>query len=211
MLVAQAAQAVERYTGAPVDRQQIADVTDALSASEQNIALIGMPGSGKTRVGQRLAALLGREHIDADVFFQQRYGIGCADFIEREGEASFREAETACLRQLGSRSNLIISCGGGVVTRPENYKLLHQNSRIVMLDRPLAELSSKGRPISASRRRRAPGSAAHGNLSCMGRHGCGFPVVCRADSARRALASSHNASPQVTKGGFHEGVGHQRA
>ena len=149
MLVAQAAQAVERYTGAPVDRQQIADVTDALSATEQNIALIGMPGSGKTRVGQRLAALLGREHIDADVFFQQRYGIGCADFIEREGEASFREAETACLRQLGSRSNLIISCGGGAVTRPENYKLLHQNSRIVMLDRPLAELSSKGRPISA--------------------------------------------------------------
>ncbi len=149
MLVAQAAQAVERYTGAPVDPAQIRRVTDALAATEQNIALIGMPGSGKTRVGEQLARMLGREHVDADRALEERCGCGCAAFIEREGEDAFRVQETACLRELGARSGLVISCGGGVVTRPENYDLLHQNSMIVMLDRPLDELSSAGRPISA--------------------------------------------------------------
>ena len=47
MLVAQAAQAVERYTGEHIDMARIMDVTARLSASEQNVALIGMPGCGK--------------------------------------------------------------------------------------------------------------------------------------------------------------------
>ncbi|MFR7797236.1 MAG: hypothetical protein ACLU37_03030, partial [Collinsella sp.] len=64
MLVAQAAQAVERYTGQVTPRERILDVTERLSHREQNIALIGMPGSGKTRVGEQIALLTGREHID---------------------------------------------------------------------------------------------------------------------------------------------------
>ena len=60
MLVAQAAEAVRAYTGDEVARERILEVTSALSQAEQNIALIGMPGSGKTRVGQALARLLDR-------------------------------------------------------------------------------------------------------------------------------------------------------
>ena len=56
--------------------------------------------------------------------------------------------ETEVLSTYASRSGLVLSTGGGVVTRPENYRLMHQNGTIVMLDRPLNELSSKGRPIS---------------------------------------------------------------
>lgn len=149
MLVAQAAQAVERYTGQAVDAGRIASVTAALSATEQNIALIGMPGSGKTRVGAALARLLGREHVDADHVLAAQLGESCASFIEREGEDAFRIRETACLAELSRRSGIVLSCGGGVVTREGNYPLLHQNSLIVMLDRPLGELSSKGRPLSA--------------------------------------------------------------
>ncbi|MDO5709332.1 MAG: shikimate kinase [Coriobacteriales bacterium] len=44
-----------------------------------------------------------------------------------------------------------MACGGGVVTRPENYAPLHQNGTIVMIDRNLSELSSKNRPISQTR------------------------------------------------------------
>ena len=149
MLVAQAAAAVERYIGMPVDMDRVRSLTAALSASEQNIALIGMPGSGKTRVGQQLAQILGREHVDADDAFERMTGMGAAAFITERGEDAFRREETACLTELGRRSGLVISCGGGVVTRAENYGLLHQNGIIVMLNRPLAELSSKGRPISA--------------------------------------------------------------
>lgn len=149
MLVSQAAQAVERYTGALPDMDRIVDVTGRLSATEQNIALIGMPGSGKTRVGENLAKLLNRDHIDIDQAFEEKIGSSCASFIETHGENAFREQETAVLGEVASRSGLVISCGGGVVTRPENFPLLHQNSRIVMLNRPLGELSKKGRPITA--------------------------------------------------------------
>lgn len=149
MLVAQAAQAVERYTGQDISLGRIKEVTAELSLSEQNIALIGMPGSGKTRVGENLAALTGREHIDIDRAFEETVGISCADYIVQNGEDSFRDLETKTLADIASRSGLIISCGGGVVTRYQNYDLLHQNSRIIMLNRKIEELSRKGRPITA--------------------------------------------------------------
>ena len=149
MLVAQAAQAVERYTGQVTPRERILDVTERLSRREQNIALIGMPGSGKTRVGEQIALLTGREHIDLDRALEERLGMPCADFIVERGEAAFREQETAALAGISKRSGLVLSTGGGVVTRDENYPLLHQNSQIVMLNRKLDELAHKGRPITA--------------------------------------------------------------
>ncbi|MBM6906962.1 shikimate kinase [Collinsella intestinalis] len=148
MLVAQAAAAVERYTGEVVSLERIRAVTAALDAAEENIALIGMPGAGKTRVGAELARLLGRPHVDIDAELERALGTSCADYITAHGEDAFRIEETAVLGRVGARSALVISCGGGVVVRPENYGLLHQNARIVMLDRPLDELSSKGRPVS---------------------------------------------------------------
>ena len=149
MLVAQAAQAVERYTGQVTPRKRILDVTERLSRREQNIALIGMPGSGKTRVGEQIALLTGREHIDLDRALEKRLDMPCADFIVERGEAAFREQETAALSDISKRSGLVLSTGGGVVTRDENYPLLHQNSQIVMLNRKLDELAHKGRPITA--------------------------------------------------------------
>ncbi len=148
MLVAQAAQAVERYTGRSVGRERIAEVTSSLARSERNIALIGMPGSGKTRVGQQIAAHLDRPHVDSDWELEQHLGCSCSDYIVDAGEEAFRRAESDCLAQIAARSGQVISCGGGVVTQPENYDLLRQNSVIVMLDRPIAELSKKGRPLS---------------------------------------------------------------
>ena len=151
MLVAQAAQAVERYVGETVSMDRIMQVTDELSRSVENIALIGMPGCGKTRVGERLAELGGREHIDIDREFDRRHGMPAPDFILSNGEDAFREAETEIIADVAKRSGLVISCGGGVVERRANYRLLHQNSRIVMLDRPLDELSTRNRPITAQK------------------------------------------------------------
>ena len=148
MLVAQAAQAVERYTGRTVGRERIAEVTSSLARSERNIALIGMPGSGKTRVGQQIAVRLDRPHVDIDWELEQRLSCSCSDYIVDAGEEAFRRAESDCLAQIAARSGQVISCGGGVVTQPENYDLLRQNSIIVMLDRPIAELSKAGRPLS---------------------------------------------------------------
>ena len=149
MLVAQAAQAVERYTGQVISRERIVELTELLSNREQNVALIGMPGSGKTRVGENIAALTGRTHIDLDRALEESLGMSCAEYITTHGEAAFREQETAELRRIAAQSGLVISTGGGVVTRDENYPLLHQNSTIVMLNRKLEELAHKNRPITA--------------------------------------------------------------
>lgn len=148
MLVAQAAGAVKRYTGEDISLERIMAVTDSLSRQELNIALIGMPGSGKTRVGAELARLLGRDHVDIDHVLEERLQMSCGDYITAFGEAAFRNEETRALADVAARSGLVISCGGGVVTRERNYPLLHQNSQIVMLDRALEELSSAGRPLS---------------------------------------------------------------
>ncbi len=149
MLVAQAAEAVERYTGRRVDMKRIEEVTRGLSESEQNIALIGMPGSGKTRVGEQIARLTGRRHVDIDRQLEEKLGTTCADYIVAWGEEAFRDQEAEILRSISGGSGQVISCGGGIVMRSGNYDLLHQNSRIIMLDRPLQELARKGRPITA--------------------------------------------------------------
>lgn len=149
MLVAQAAQAVERYTGEVIGMDRIIDVTRRLSATEQSIALIGMPGCGKSRIGAQLAIKLGREFVDIDRALEDEMGCTCAEYIEREGEEAFREQETAMLAKTAAQSGLVVSCGGGVVEREGNYELLHQNCNIVMLDRPVDELSIKDRPITA--------------------------------------------------------------
>ena len=59
------------------------------------------------------------------------------------------ETQTAAAH--ASRSGLVIACGGGIVTQPRNYDYLHQNGTIVMLDRPLDQLSTNDRPLSQSR------------------------------------------------------------
>ena len=148
MLVAQAARSEELFFGGKIPLERIEDVAARLSASEQNIAFIGMPGCGKTRVGEQLSQILGREHVDIDHALERKLGTSCSEFIREHGEEAFRREETALLSEVAKRSRLVISCGGGVVTRQENYPLLHQNSRIVMLDRPLDELATKGRPLS---------------------------------------------------------------
>jgi shikimate dehydrogenase len=74
-----------------------------------------------------------------------------ADCILTYGEETFRTLETETTASYCARSGLVIACGGGIVTRERNKDLLRQNGYVVMLDRPLDELSSEGRPLSASK------------------------------------------------------------
>lgn len=148
MLVAQAAQAIELYTGETISKRRIVELTQKLSATTQNITLIGMPGSGKTTVGKLLAKLLNRPFVDIDEQIANQTGMSCQAYILKKGEQDFRVLEHEVLQKYGSKSGQVIASGGGVVVRADNYPLLHQNSRIVMLDRPLDELSCDGRPLS---------------------------------------------------------------
>ena len=148
MLVAQAKRSAEIYLGHTLPDSELARITGKLSRSMQNIILIGMPGCGKSTVGRILARKLDRPCVEADRELERAADMRIPAIFEREGEAGFRRRETAILSELGKRSGIVLSTGGGCVTRSENYPLLHQNGVIVCLTRPLEKLAREGRPLS---------------------------------------------------------------
>lgn len=148
MLVAQAKRASEIFRDVTVDDAVIEPIRQSITRQEMNIALIGMAGSGKTTVGTALAAMTGRRFVDCDDLIPQYAGKSIQDIFAQDGEAVFREIETAVLRDVSKESGTVIATGGGVVTRTENLPLLRQNSVTVLLRRTVEELPSEGRPMS---------------------------------------------------------------
>lgn len=151
MLVAQAHFASELFQGKELDDSKLEAIEQSIYRQTQNIVLIGMPGAGKTSCGKRLARALGRPFVDIDDAIATEEGKGAAQIIRESGEDAFREVETRVTGEYTAKSGLVIACGGGVVTRERNRDLLHQNGVVFMLDRPLAQLSSKGRPMSQAK------------------------------------------------------------
>ncbi|MDR0889434.1 MAG: shikimate kinase [Oscillospiraceae bacterium] len=148
MLVAQAKRAAELFTQQSIPDRKIEEILQILSRQMENIVLIGMPGCGKSTVGAALAKLLGRTFIDADDVLAEKAACSIPEFFARNGEEAFRALETQVLKELGKRSSCVIATGGGCVTREENFAHLHQNSRIVWLQRDIAALPTQGRPLS---------------------------------------------------------------
>ena len=166
MLVAQAKRAAELFTGQNIDDSRAEAVLHGLRGQFTSIVLIGMPGCGKTTVGRALAGKLGRTFVDLDEEIVRRAGTSIPEIFAREGEAGFRERESALVREFGERTGLVVSTGGGVVTRRENYIPLKQNGLLLHLRRDPAALPTDGRPLSQATapeelwRRRAPLYAA---------------------------------------------------
>ena len=147
MLVAQAVQASELWTGQRISDETMERVWRTIGHSMQNVVLIGMPGSGKSTVGKALAQKLNRPFVDSDAEITARIGDIPAYFAAH-GEEAFRKVETEVLADLGKQSGLVIATGGGCVTRPENYASLHQNGEIIWLQRDPDKLPTDGRPVS---------------------------------------------------------------
>ena len=149
MLVAQAKRAAELFTASAISDSRCEQILCKLKREMRNLVLIGMPGSGKSSVGQALAARLNRPFVDADAEIVKEVG-DIPTYFAQHGEEAFRQVETQILDRLGKASGLVIATGGGCVTRKENYPLLHQNSTIIRLNRELSHLPIEGRPISQS-------------------------------------------------------------
>ena len=148
MLVAQAKEAAEWFTGRQIDDAVIPKVHRKLRQQMENIILVGMPGCGKSTVGKALAEKLGREFVDADLLTAQIAGMPIPEIFEKFGEDAFRGYETTALFSLGMQSGLVIATGGGCLTKERNYPLLHQNGGIFWLKRDPGALPTEGRPLS---------------------------------------------------------------
>ncbi|MBR2404977.1 MAG: shikimate dehydrogenase [Clostridia bacterium] len=149
MLVAQAVFAAEKFTGKVYDKKITDDIYDELEANKENIVLTGMPASGKSTVGTRLALLTGRRFIDTDDMIVKAHNMEIPDIFSSYGEDVFRSWEAECVKEASQYSGCIIATGGGVVLRPENVSALGQTGRIYFLDRPLGELvPTSDRPLA---------------------------------------------------------------
>ena len=154
MLVAQAKEASEWFTGNKLDDSLITAIHAKLRRRMENYILIGMPGCGKSTIAAHLAKLTRREDkvVDADAMIEKLAGKTIPEIFAEDGEAGFRTLETQVLGELGRQSGLIIATGGGCVTKPENYPLLHQNGILIWLQRDTSLLPTEGRPLSQQNR-----------------------------------------------------------
>ena len=113
----------------------MADSTPTLKErlAGRSLYLVGMMGSGKTSTGRPLAERLGYGFVDADAVIEQAAGCSIPDIFDRDGEAGFRSLESQVLSAISQRHSLVVATGGGVVTQPENWGMLHSGI-VIWLD-----------------------------------------------------------------------------
>ena len=120
---------------------------------EKSITLIGLPGCGKTTVGNLLSDKLKYEFVDMDFYIENKQQKSIIELF-RNGEDYFRNIETETCKVLGEKSKTIISSGGGVIKKSINIEYLKKNSIVVFIDRPveniLGDIQVEKRPLLAN-------------------------------------------------------------
>lgn len=149
MLVAQATAAAGYFLGTPgAFQKENQHIIKSMKQRMGNIVLIGMPGTGKSLIGKFLAELTGKTLQDTDAKIEEEAKMTIPEIFEKEGEAGFRDRESAICKKLGKERNLIIATGGGAILRPENVDALRQNGTLVHITRSIDKLPTRGRPLS---------------------------------------------------------------
>ncbi len=105
-----------------------------------SIILTGPMGSGKTSVGKILAARLRYDFKDLDALIVEQAGKSINQLFADEGEATFRDRESAALSELVGQQAMVLSTGGGVVIRERNRLLLHAAGLVVNLSATVESL-----------------------------------------------------------------------
>ena len=116
----------------------------------KNIVLIGMPGSGKTTVGQRLAEMLNMKFVDTDAMVEQEQGMPIPQIFKQLGEPAFRDMESRAAQTAAAMEGVIIATGGGMVLRQENMQALSATGVVFFRDRPVEDIAGQdmsGRPL----------------------------------------------------------------
>lgn len=104
-----------------------------------HIFFVGFLGAGKSTLARNLGRLYHRGYVDTDRMAERMLRKSVRECFEQDGEAAFRDAETAVLRRLSTQKSLLVSCGGGIVERSDNARLMHEMGVVVYLDGDLED------------------------------------------------------------------------
>jgi shikimate kinase len=101
------------------------------------IAVVGMPGCGKSTVGRHLARQLGMRFVDSDTEIEKRSGTPIREMFAVQGEGAFRDLEQQVIEDLtqtiSAQPGILLATGGGAVLRPSNRDALHSRTHVVYL------------------------------------------------------------------------------
>lgn len=148
MLVAQAIKSQSIWQNKDFSDSEIEDILDYLIFNKLNIVLIGMPSSGKSSIGKKLALELEKDFVDTDDEIQKKYLRSPKEIIVNDGEKKFREYEKEVVKSVSLLQGKIIATGGGVCLDEENIKRLKANGVLLYVKRDIELLTSSDRPIS---------------------------------------------------------------
>ena len=98
-----------------------------------HVILVGLPGSGKSSVGRKVASRLGRPFVDFDEELERRTGTTVGEIFRAHGESHFRSLELGLTRELAKTEGAILAPGGGWVTVPGAMALLRPPARMIYL------------------------------------------------------------------------------
>ncbi|MCX7666566.1 MAG: shikimate kinase [Gemmataceae bacterium] len=125
--------------------------------------LVGLRGSGKSTIGQKLSQRLGYAFFDADQVLEQRLGQTIQQIFAQHGEPYFRDWEQTILEELAQPANRVVATGGGVVLRESNRAILKQGF-VIWLDAPAEILWQRIQTDTANQQRR-PNLTSLGGLA----------------------------------------------
>lgn len=100
---------------------------------KKSVFLIGFMGVGKSSITLELGRLLGLDTVEMDEFIVQQEKRSIPEIFDQDGEAYFRQVESAAVVTLGAGEPRVISCGGGVPLREENVKNMKKYGTVVLL------------------------------------------------------------------------------
>jgi shikimate kinase len=99
----------------------------------RSIALVGMPGSGKSSIGRRLAPRIGLPFVDADAEIEKAAGMPISEIFARHGEPYFRDGEARVIARLLDDGPSVIATGGGALVNLGTRELVRNRAIAVWL------------------------------------------------------------------------------